>query len=45
MIHCRFCDTFICKGSQLRLQGTSVVCTDQSFEDLVKPPKTVGGKC
>jgi hypothetical protein len=43
-IHCRFCDTYLCKGSQLRLQGTTIVCADSAFEHLVKPPKTVGCK-
>jgi hypothetical protein len=42
-VHCRFCDTFLCKGSSLRLQGTTVVCVGPAFEQLVKPPKTAGG--
>jgi len=43
-IHCRFCDTYLCKGSSLRLQGTTVVCVDSAFEQLVKPPKSAGAK-
>ncbi len=26
------------------MQGTTIVCADSAFEQLVKPPKTVGGK-
>ncbi|CAF2758274.1 unnamed protein product [Rotaria sp. Silwood2] len=43
-IRCRFCDTHLCKGSSLRLQGTTVICVDPAFELLVKPPKTVAEK-
>ncbi|CAF1045185.1 unnamed protein product [Rotaria sordida] len=41
-IHCRFCDTYLCKGSSLRLQGTTVICVDPTFEQRVKPPKSLG---
>ncbi|CAF3376015.1 unnamed protein product [Rotaria socialis] len=43
-IHCRFCDTFLCRGSSLRLQGTTIVCLDPAFEKLVNPPKSAGEK-
>lgn len=42
-IHCRFCDTYLCSGSSLRTQGTTIVCVDSKFEELVKPPKSAGG--
>lgn len=42
-IRCRYCDKPLCKGSSLRRQGTTVVCFDSLFEQLVKPPKSTGG--
>ncbi|CAF1411589.1 unnamed protein product [Rotaria sp. Silwood1] len=43
-IHCRFCDIYLCKGSSLRLQGTTVICVDPTFEQFVKPPKALAEK-
>ena len=43
-VHCRFCNAFLCAGSSLKSQGTTIVCADAEFERLVKPPKIVGGK-
>ena len=43
-IKCRYCDQFLCEGSRLRLQGTTIVCADAAFEKLINPPKTAGGK-
>ncbi|CAF0876492.1 unnamed protein product [Adineta steineri] len=43
-IHCRFCDTYLCKGSSLRLQGSTIVCVDSEFERLVNPRNSAGEK-
>ncbi|CAF1036493.1 unnamed protein product [Adineta steineri] len=43
-IRCRFCDTYLCKGSSLRLQGSTIVCVDSEFERLVNPSNSAGEK-
>lgn len=39
-IHCRYCNEYLCAGTNLRLQGSTVVCVDPYFESHVKPPQT-----
>ena len=43
-VHCRFCDAFLCTGSSLKRQGSTIVCVGAQFELLVKPSKIAGGK-
>ncbi|UJR31193.1 hypothetical protein I4U23_018699 [Adineta vaga] len=43
-IRCRFCDKYLCNGSSLRYQGTTVICKDPAFEQLVNLPKSPGAK-
>ena len=42
-IRCRYCDMYLCEGSKLRRQGTTVVCSDPAFEQLVRPQQSPGG--
>ena len=43
-VHCRLCDAFLCAGSSLKRQGSTIVCVGAQFELLVKPSKIAGGK-
>jgi hypothetical protein len=43
-ILCRKCDRFICQASSLKRQGSTIICKDTKFPELVKPAHTIGGR-